>query len=191
MSYTPPHTTDKYTLEPIKLNKPNALDFKDKLIDFSQQLEEIIPKFSDAEGDYTALYLVTPDAGASASVGFWSQAAELSPAFANPANFPYTLSNCAASVLSQTLNIRGPNYTICGNPGYLSPTMHLMLNELEDRTNNVQQGMILFLQLEPPTHCHGLYIRRSANTTSEVMTAEPDALRQTCLNYFDNYSDNT
>jgi 3-oxoacyl-(acyl-carrier-protein) synthase len=76
----------------------------------------ILPFLS--ERDYvperTGLYLATSNSGVQESILFWKNALESSPRFANPANFSQTLSNGPAGLLSQTLQVKGPCYTMIG-----------------------------------------------------------------------------
>lgn len=66
-------------------------------------------------GSRTGIYLVTNTAGIRESVGFWRDALEKTPSFANPANFPWTLSNAPASFIAKALQIKGPVFTFVGD----------------------------------------------------------------------------
>ncbi len=61
------------------------------------------------------LYLATADAGIGNAVTFWAEALASSPRFANPADFPWTLANAPAGLISRTLGIRGPCHTLVGD----------------------------------------------------------------------------
>jgi hypothetical protein len=66
-------------------------------------------------GPSCALYVATQDLGSTSSVQFWREALRDGFSFANPRDFPLTLSNALASLLAISLNIEGPNFTIVGN----------------------------------------------------------------------------
>jgi hypothetical protein len=61
------------------------------------------------------LYIATADLGAASSIQFWRDALTDGFAFANPREFPMTLSNALASMIAIQLDITGPNYTFVGH----------------------------------------------------------------------------
>ncbi len=67
------------------------------------------------EGQSCGLYLTTGDLGAGSSIQFWREALKNGFAFANPREFPMTLSNSVASMIAIQLKITGPNYTFVGS----------------------------------------------------------------------------
>jgi hypothetical protein len=73
--------------------------------------------------DERGLYLATYDAGIDVAVTFWADALESSPRFANPAEFPWTLANAPAGLISRTLDIRGPSYTLVGGAEAMSAAL--------------------------------------------------------------------
>jgi hypothetical protein len=88
--------------------------YEEKLNDISGTLLLWLKECNYIE-EKTGLYLATSNAGVFESISFWENALIHSPGFANPANFNWTLSNGPASLLSRTLQIRGPCYTLIGN----------------------------------------------------------------------------
>jgi hypothetical protein len=75
-------------------------------------LRPLLPHNHDPS--FTGLYLATPDAGAQASIAFWSEVLAQGAAFANPRDFPWTLASSPAGHVAMELDIRGPNYTLVG-----------------------------------------------------------------------------
>jgi len=73
-----------------------------------------------ANGERTGIYLVTNTAGIRESVAFWKNVQEQTPAFANPANFPWTLSNAPASFFAKALGVKGPVFTMVGKADALA-----------------------------------------------------------------------
>lgn len=67
-----------------------------------------------SNGERTGIYLATNTAGVRESVAFWKNVLEQTPAFANPANFPWTLSNAPASFFARLLGVKGPVITMVG-----------------------------------------------------------------------------
>ena len=85
--------------------------------DFLVWLKKIIPA-SIQEGindsDSCGLYITTKDLGAASSIQFWRDGLTNGFAFANPREFPVTLSNYLSSLIAMQLAVTGPNYTFVG-----------------------------------------------------------------------------
>lgn len=74
-------------------------DLKKKLIEINTDREAI------------GVYLSTSTAGQHEAIKFWKEALDKTPAFVNPAIFPWTLPNAPASHIAQVLSVTGPVYT--------------------------------------------------------------------------------
>lgn len=60
------------------------------------------------------LSVATADAGAAESINFWRSAIATDLAYANPRPFPWTLANSPTGRIAQSMEIRGPTYTLVG-----------------------------------------------------------------------------
>jgi hypothetical protein len=88
---------------------------------------------SDEPSSY-GIYLATATAGVEESVDFWKNTLEKTPAFVNPANFPYTLSNAPASCIAKALNVKGPVHTLVGGKDAVTACMLNALTDLDEGT---------------------------------------------------------
>jgi hypothetical protein len=77
-------------------------------------LEEHFRERMEADSTGYGIYLATATAGMDESVAFWNNTLKQTPAFVNPANFPFTLSNAPASCMAKALGVKGPVYTMVG-----------------------------------------------------------------------------
>jgi hypothetical protein len=60
------------------------------------------------------LSVATADAGAAESIDFWRSAVATGLTYANPRPFPWTLANSPTGRIAQSMEIRGPTYTLVG-----------------------------------------------------------------------------
>ncbi len=86
------------------------------MMGLSKWIEEVIPNsLRHIDSDHTGFYFASSDAGTITSVEFWKEAVEKNISFANPRNFPATLSNFVAASFATKMQIRGPNVNLIGN----------------------------------------------------------------------------
>ena len=91
----------------------------------------------------TGLYLASPDAGMQPSVAFWKLALEQGPGFVSPQNFPLTLANGPAAMLSIKLGLKGPCYTLLGEESALESARDHAQWDLEN--NIISCGVVLWI----------------------------------------------
>jgi 3-oxoacyl-(acyl-carrier-protein) synthase len=77
-----------------------------------------------------ALCVATLDSGARESVHFWRASRANGLSFANPRPFPWTLANSPAGRIAQSLDVRGPTFTIVGRADALTAALDQALEEL-------------------------------------------------------------
>ncbi len=100
------------------------------LIDTLEWIEDVIPKdLQTADNGRSGFYFASADAGARTSIEFYREALEKNVSFANPRNFPATLSNFVAASFAQKMAIRGPNINIVGGEECIE---QLLLHALVD-----------------------------------------------------------
>lgn len=78
-------------------------------------LDRLATLCEGVDGDRTALFVISPNAGTSTAVQFWGDAKQKGVAFANPALFPWCLANAPCGAIARRLGITGPNATWLGN----------------------------------------------------------------------------
>ena len=100
-------------------------------------IEEVIPpSLQHIDSDHTGFYFASSDAGTSTSVEFWREAVEKNISFANPRNFPATLSNFVAASFATKMQIRGPNINIIGDMESLPQLFfHAQIDMRKERTD--------------------------------------------------------
>ncbi len=140
----------------FKANNTNS--YRETLEFFCASLKEELPAFSDDAGNQTALFLLTPDSGVDASTNFWGNALENTPAFANPIEFPFTLSNSSASEISRALNIRGPNYTLCGGLEEIDSFEEFISFETSENKSYIDSVLVLYVALKSNIQCTGSFL---------------------------------
>ncbi len=90
---------------------------------YSGTLTDVLTKYAETlprNKETCGIYLATATAGMEESVEFWRNTLKQTPAFVNPANFPFTLSNAPASCIAKALGVKGPVYTMVGGKSALS-----------------------------------------------------------------------
>ena len=97
-------------------------------------------------GRKTGIYLATNTAGILESVSFWKDALEKTPSFANPANFPWTLSNAPAAFIAKTLQIKGPVFTFVGDEDAVLFSRQRALIDLKQQT--IHQALLVKLNTD-------------------------------------------
>ena len=106
------------------------------------------------------IYLATATAGMDESVEFWRNTLKQTPAFVNPANFPFTLSNAPASCIAKAMGIKGPVYTMVGGKSALSACLFNAETDIENGAVEVV-FIIGFDRLGPEIHIAGVMINGS------------------------------
>lgn len=121
-------------------------------------LKQHFPGGLPGEMDGYGIYLATATAGIEESVAFWRNTLEKTPAFVNPANFPYTLSNAPASCIAKSLGVKGPVYTLVGKTNAVSGCM---LNASADLSGGVVQNALVigFDRTETRVELSGILLR--------------------------------
>ena len=94
----------------------------------------------------SAVYFLTNSAGCYTSIGFWENALENSPRFANPASFPWTLTNATPGFIARTFSIEGPNYTFIDKELNLQILIDQYQNDLE--TYSIKSGILIIWDLQ-------------------------------------------
>ncbi len=108
--------------------------------DFLVWLKKIIPASIQegiSDSDSCGLYITTKDLGAASSIQFWRDGLTNGFAFANPREFPATLSNYLSSLIAMQLAITGPNYTFVGqdavhNDAFIQALLDLQLMDINE-----------------------------------------------------------
>jgi hypothetical protein len=129
-------------------------NYSGKLADVLMKYAEKLPAINK---ETCGIYLATATAGMEESVEFWRNTLKQTPAFVNPANFPFTLSNAPASCIAKALGVKGPVYTMVGGKSALSACM---LNAaLDMETDLVEVAFIIgFDRLGSEIHIAGVMI---------------------------------
>lgn len=105
-------------------------------------IEKTIPdSMKNIDSDKTGFYFSSKDAGAITAIDFWKEAKEKKIKFANPRNFPATLSNFIAASFATKMNIRGPNVNIVGKEDTLPQLFFHALNDI--KKNRIENAIIV------------------------------------------------
>ena len=97
-------------------------------------------------GNDSAVYFISPNAGAFSSIAFWKNALAHSPRFANPGIFPWTLANATSGYIARRFLITGPNYTLI-NTSLTEDDLVYMFNT--DRLKfGLQSALLIFWELD-------------------------------------------
>lgn len=149
-------------------------------------LERTSPELSGA-GDATAswaaqvllesglsgdgLYVATSDGGAREALAFWAAAHETGKAFANPAAFPWTLSNSPTGKISQVLGITGPCTTYVGGDEALAEAT--LDAEADLSAGLVDSALVVSLHGQTPIRPGGgpVRVRLTARVLSQPVPA--------------------
>lgn len=128
------------------MNSPEIYEFNFQLtgdtytIELTELLEEHFHERMKGDRSDYGIYLATATAGMDESVAFWNNTLKQTPAFANPANFPFTLSNAPASCMAKALGVKGPVYTMVGGKDAL---MACLLNASADFDEGVVKNIFI------------------------------------------------
>jgi len=124
-------------IQDIHLIKP--LPDRQNSRDLFVWLKEIIPASikEEIDSDLCGLYIATKDFGAASSVQFWRDALTTGFAFANPREFPVTLSSYLASMIAMHLSIKGINQTFVGectvyNDAFIQAILDLQSKKIKE-----------------------------------------------------------
>ncbi|MGH2543374.1 MAG: beta-ketoacyl synthase N-terminal-like domain-containing protein [Ardenticatenaceae bacterium] len=124
-------------------------------------VEQLRPLLPNEYAPYrTGLYLATPDAGAEASVAFWSEVRAEGAAFANPRDFPWTLASSPAGHAAMALDLRGPNYTLVGADAAARAALHHALADLA--ADRIDHALVVVLDTTRGAHLGALLLTRGA-----------------------------
>lgn len=97
---------------------------------------------ADTDPDSLGVYVVSPNAGAQASVVFWKQALNQGPGLMSPLHFPWTLANAPAAYIARKLGAHGPNVTFIGESSSAA-----FLHAFTDiKAGRCRQGLILLVR---------------------------------------------
>lgn len=88
------------------------------------------------------LYVATADAGAAESIDFWRSAIATGLSFANPRPFPWTLANSPTGRIAQSMEIRGPTYTLVGCGEALAAAAG---HAIDDVTKGIGRALVVAL----------------------------------------------
>ena len=114
------------------------------MVGLSKWIEEVIPKsLCNINSESVGFYFASSDAGAEISVDFWKEAVEKNISFANPRNFPATLSNFVAASFATKMQIRGPNINLVGDIDALPQLyFHAITDMKKERTDHAIIAMV-------------------------------------------------
>ncbi|MCU7933911.1 MAG: hypothetical protein KZQ99_03400 [Candidatus Thiodiazotropha sp. (ex Dulcina madagascariensis)] len=149
----------------IDIKPEKTLPYDEGIAWLASQLKQRLDGFN-CNPEARGIYLATMDSGAAASVAFWANALKHGPGFANPADFPLTLANSSAAVVSQMLEIQGPNYTLSGGSDAVYAAFSQAIHDLSASDESVQEGLVLALDVSETTRCIGMILTASDNQPS-------------------------
>ncbi len=108
----------------------------------TQFVEQLQAQEFMCHGPKSGLYFMTNTAGAHSSVALWANALEHSPRFANPAIFPFTLSNAVPGLIARSFSIEGPCYTLVDAEGNNDQMMALY--QADQQQYGLESGLLVF-----------------------------------------------
>ncbi len=136
--------------ETLKNNRLNEIIYTESILENNSMIgllkwiDEVIPNsLRHIDSDHTGLYFASSDAGAITSVEFWKEAVEKNISFANPRNFPATLSNFVAASFATKMQIRGPNINLIGD---IETLPQLFFHAIVDmKKNRIDRAIVAFV----------------------------------------------
>jgi hypothetical protein len=117
-----------------------------------------------------ALYVATTDAGAREALAFWAAAQDTGLTFANPRDFPWTLSNSVTGKISQVLGITGACTTYVGGDNAVAEAELDAQADLADGL--VESALVVSLQGTEPVPATGGSAR--LRLIARLATNDPD-----------------
>lgn len=128
-------------------------------------LDRLAPLCEGAGGDRTALFVVSPNAGASTAVQFWEDAKQKGVALANPELFPWCLANAPCGAIARRFGITGPNATWLGDEDALDAAWRAAESAIE--AGRVSRVFLLQVRFGSPNSVGRLKVWSLSRTSDD------------------------